>query len=710
MFALFSYLLKVVICSALFAGCYWCILRNGRFYQWNRFYIVTAVVLSIVIPLLDIPMTASRMILSAPSGYVAHIVVDPAEVTATATTVSPNFSWRWLLLGAYILVVLLFVVKETISLICILSLKHKSERIHTPETNLYCIDDDTAPFTFFRTIFWKRGFPVDSNEGRCMLRHELAHVRLGHSWDKALMQLACCVFWMNPFFMLLRRELELVHEFTADSESIDNGNVEELSSLILCTLYPNHYHDFTSRFFQSSVKRRIFMITKNKKSTMGLLRKLSIVPVILITLYAFSVRSVVPSPVETGISQPVWQDPWTPQNDIERFVYVIGYGSQDKKVTPKEDIKVIRDSERKIASGAVSYNDVEQKPVFQGADNDFRSYLAKNMNYPANAQENGIVGTVVVSFVVDKNGKVTDVKSPVKIEYLSDELERVIKASPAWKPGRQGGKDVAVQCYSFVEFKLAGEESSGKVAAKTFAKNESKNKDDVVYTIVEDMPLFNGKSAEEGFREYVMKNTVYPIEAQEKGISGRVMVQFTIDENGNLTDAEIARGVDPLLDNEALRVIKSSPQWNPGYQKGKAVPVRFTYPVGFKLNDGPGSKSTSSSVTQVDYNNEVFTIVETMPLFDGKSAEEGFREYVMKNTVYPAEAQEKGISGRVMVEFIIDKEGNLKDVKIARGVDPLLDNEALRVIRTSPTWTPGKQRGINVAVKYTFPVGFSLNN
>jgi len=107
---------------------------------------------------------------------------------------------------------------------------------------------------------------------------------------------------------------------------------------------------------------------------------------------------------------------------------------------------------------------------------------------------------------------------------------------------------------------------------------------------------------------------------------------------------------------------------------------------------------------------EVFTIVEDMPSFNGKPAEEGFRDYVAKNTQYPAVAQENGISGMVLVEFTINQQGDLTDAKIVRPVDPLLDAEALRVIKSSPKWTPGKQRGKTVKVKYTFPVRFRLNN
>ena len=106
----------------------------------------------------------------------------------------------------------------------------------------------------------------------------------------------------------------------------------------------------------------------------------------------------------------------------------------------------------------------------------------------------------------------------------------------------------------------------------------------------------------------------------------------------------------------------------------------------------------------------LFAIVEDKPMFNGKDAETGFREYIAKNTSYPPVAQENGITGRVYVEFTIGTDGSVTDVKVLRGVDPLLDNEATRVIKASPKWTPGKQRNKPVKVKYQFPVYFQLNN
>ncbi|MBN1951335.1 MAG: energy transducer TonB [Bacteroidales bacterium] len=103
-----------------------------------------------------------------------------------------------------------------------------------------------------------------------------------------------------------------------------------------------------------------------------------------------------------------------------------------------------------------------------------------------------------------------------------------------------------------------------------------------VFFIVEDMPKFNGGPSD-GFRTYIAENLQYPQIAAENGISGRVYVQFTVNSNGKVVDVVVARGVDPALDKEALRVVKSSPSWTPGKQRGRPVNVRFTFPIVFVL-------------------------------------------------------------------------------------------------------------------------------
>ncbi|MBU8893391.1 MAG: TonB family protein [Bacteroidales bacterium] len=103
-----------------------------------------------------------------------------------------------------------------------------------------------------------------------------------------------------------------------------------------------------------------------------------------------------------------------------------------------------------------------------------------------------------------------------------------------------------------------------------------------VFFVVEDMPTFQGQSSD-AFRIYIQRNLKYPMIAQENGVSGRVFVQFDVDPSGSIINVVVVRGVDPSLDKEALRVVKSSPKWTPGKQRGRAVRVRFTFPIVFQL-------------------------------------------------------------------------------------------------------------------------------
>jgi len=111
--------------------------------------------------------------------------------------------------------------------------------------------------------------------------------------------------------------------------------------------------------------------------------------------------------------------------------------------------------------------------------------------------------------------------------------------------------------------------------------DEEEEEDAPVFFIVEEMPEFPGGEA--ALHQYIAKSIKYPVIAQENGIQGRVYVSFVINAKGEVTDIKIARGVDPALDKEAIRVIKNMPKWKPGKQRGKAVKVSFTVPINFVL-------------------------------------------------------------------------------------------------------------------------------
>ena len=107
-----------------------------------------------------------------------------------------------------------------------------------------------------------------------------------------------------------------------------------------------------------------------------------------------------------------------------------------------------------------------------------------------------------------------------------------------------------------------------------------------------------------------------------------------------------------------------------------------------------------------DVENKVFDVVEQMPSFPGGNA--ALMKYLSENVKYPVVAQENGVQGRVVVSFVVEKDGHITDVKVVRSVDPSLDKEAARVVRSMPSWIPGKQNGSAVRVKYNVPVSFKL--
>ena len=127
------------------------------------------------------------------------------------------------------------------------------------------------------------------------------------------------------------------------------------------------------------------------------------------------------------------------------------------------------------------------------------------------------------------------------------------------------------------------EVSTSRASGKKMISLEKEDEEEKVFITVDDMPTFKGKGIE-GFREYTIKNLKYPKKAAEEGISGRIFIQFVVNTKGKVVDVVVVRGIDPSLDEEALRVVKSSPKWEPGRQRGKPVNVQFTFPIEFKLD------------------------------------------------------------------------------------------------------------------------------
>jgi len=233
-----------------------------------------------------------------------------------------------------------------------------------------------------------------------------------------------------------------------------------------------------------------------------------------------------------------------------------------------------------------------------------------------------------------------------------------------------------------------------------------------IYNVVEKMPEYPG--GEKALLNYIAHTIKYPVEAQEKGIQGRIVVRFVINKLGKVEKTEILRGLHSSIDKEGIRVVNTLPDWIPGEQKGEKVDVYFTLPITFKLKDDSRHLGDNQNknvlplpIDSIKVNEQkIYTVIEQMPQFPG--GDNALINFVGRSIIYPMEAFENSEQGKVVVRFVVNTEGKVEKAQVIRSVSPSVDKEALRVINILPAFIPGKQNGKVVNVYYTLPITFRL--
>jgi N-acetylmuramoyl-L-alanine amidase len=152
-------------------------------------------------------------------------------------------------------------------------------------------DASGTPYSFFSYIFWNKSIDLESRVGKQMLAHEWVHSKEKHSADKLFIELMMVVGWFNPIFWILKRELYLIHEFIADSQSIESQDSRLLAELLLAAAYPQQQHRLTHPFFFSPIKRRITMLKKNALPRFSYFRRLLVIPIVSALFFLFAFRN-----------------------------------------------------------------------------------------------------------------------------------------------------------------------------------------------------------------------------------------------------------------------------------------------------------------------------------------------------------------------------------------------------------------------------------
>ena len=186
---------------------------------------------------------------------------------------------------------------------------------------------------------------------------------------------------------------------------------------------------------------------------------------------------------------------------------------------------------------------------------------------------------------IDTSQTITDLVFEEEIIPITEQPEQAAPPPPPAAPPIAETLTIVEDDADVEETTIATSEETNQAVEIKYvpvAVEEEEPEEQTIFEVVEQMPEFpNGGMA--GLMQYLSKNIKYPTIAQENGTQGRVTVQFVVNRDGRIVDAKVLRGVDPYLDKEAIRVISSMPKWKPGMQRGKAVRVKYTVPVMFRL-------------------------------------------------------------------------------------------------------------------------------
>lgn len=215
-------------------------------------------------------------------------------------------------------------------------------------------------------------------------------------------------------------------------------------------------------------------------------------------------------------------------------------------------------------------------PSFPGGEDSLKHFLVSNLQYPSNAKDSNIEGTVYISFVVEQDGKISNVKPIKYIGFgLDEEAIRVVSMMPDWTPGYLGGKPVRTQLCIPIRYVLDNNNDSVLSELKPGAHYDYEE-------IIEIAPEFPGGT--KVLQKFVKRHKKYPKAAKENKISGTVYISFVIDETGNISNAKILRGLGYGCDEEALRIILLMPKWIPAQTKEKPVQCYYNLAVKFGNN------------------------------------------------------------------------------------------------------------------------------
>jgi len=426
------------ICLAVLFAMYLLFLKRETYFRFNRFYLLSILVVAFTLPLINLGLIENGNKFSALSGIssFSETITLPA-VTITQGSESQAFSYNWknIILMIYLLGVSLLLARVILGILRVEMLKRKGRRIVLAGYSIVYTQQAISPFSFFRTIYLNDEL-AEAPDSKYIVDHERIHINQGHTYDNLFAELFLAVFWFNPFMWFLKIALRENHEYLADNGVLMlKANPGAYQSLLLKQTIGLAPITLTSTF-NSTIKNRIIMMCKNKSSVLAKFKPLLLLPILAVLFLIFTCN-------EKTRAQTL-----SDNQDMPTF----NGGDASETESIESEAVIVNEEPADVQQDTVRkerevFFVVEDMPTFNDGEpgEEFRIFIAQNLQYPESAAKDSISGRVIVQFCVNYEGKVID---PVVVRSASPALDkeaiRVVSSSPAWKPGKQRGKPVNV--------------------------------------------------------------------------------------------------------------------------------------------------------------------------------------------------------------------------------------------------------------------------
>lgn len=442
----FIYSVKVAVCLALFYLFHKLLMSRDTFHTFNRFAILSMMLLSLVLPLVHLSLDSEAGInrgTVALEGLVAQTVVDDG-----GNGVGEGMTLTQVLLATYVLGVMLFVGKALLSVGSLLRLIRRARCVEVRNgIRIYTMQGDISPFSWFRYIIMSE---KDWQENRReIVLHEMAHIRRCHSMDVAVCNMMIVFQWYNPAAWLLKRELQTVHEYEADEAVLSAGvDATHYQMLLIRKAVGERLFSMANNLNHNSLKKRITMMKIKRTNPVQKAKIAFVLPLAAMTVAAFASQKV------ENLSEKVEQESEAfssvSDNPVVRAVdetaRVAAVKVQEEKALEEVSSMAMAKDTAETKSGKEFPCIPETFPQFPGGHVALFEYLSKNIKFPKSKENEDVKVRVVTTFTVEKDGSITDAKIVrSQGEAFDNEALRVINGMPKWIPGMQNGKAVSVK-------------------------------------------------------------------------------------------------------------------------------------------------------------------------------------------------------------------------------------------------------------------------